>query len=127
MNLLLELAVNLVEHLESKEMIANSYFVALVEHSFSDELTIKERAVGGFEISYPVACDHGVRIALSPDARMQSRSAKVIDAHVRLDGAAQYHVVALERNRHSHQLSAQEHEHRAAFPWGCQRLTKRLA
>ena len=118
MNLLLKLAVNLIEHFEPKEMIANSYLVALIEQSFGDELTINQSAIGRFKISYAIARDHGFRIVFSPNARVQSRGTKVVDAHIGFDGTPKDDIVTLKRNWHSHQFATQENQRWPALARG---------
>src|SRR5437016_1386604 len=112
MNLLLELAVNLVEHLEAKKVITNRYLVALVEKCFGDGLTVEQRTVSRIKIAYCVAQAIVFQIGLCTDARMQTRSAKVVNTNICLHRASEDYPIALKWDGYGHQLAAQKDESR---------------
>src|SRR6266550_5215846 len=104
MDLLLKLAVNLIEHFKTKEIVTDSYLVTLIEERLFNKLTVEQGTVGRIKIFNFVTRDAGLRISLGTNARMQPRSAKVIDTDICLDRAPQDDFVSLKRNRHSHQF-----------------------
>ncbi len=72
MNLLLKLAVDLVQHFEANQLIANDKFVSVLQERAIDRLAIKQRAVGRLEIAQTITRLTGAIVTFSVDAGMQA-------------------------------------------------------
>ena len=55
MNLLLEFAINLVEHVEAQHVLADNYLVAVLQESFRDGEPVQQRAIGRTKIGDAIA------------------------------------------------------------------------
>src|ERR1700704_1513764 len=123
MNMLLELAINLIEHLETKKMIADFYFVTIIQKSLADRLPIELRAVCRAEIGNLVAHSISAEIALGGDACMLPGGTKVVDANVSLDRPSQHDLVTFKRYRDGHKFTAEENEGRPALSLSLRRCS----
>src|SRR5262249_32484991 len=86
-NLLLKFTVNVVQHFESKQLIADRNLVTVGKQCFPHQRAIYECAISGSEIE-----DSATRLARSQvfcdDARVEPRRAIIGNANIRFDGAS---------------------------------------
>src|ERR1700681_906425 len=98
MNLLLKLAIYLIEHFEADQLIAYFEFVTVLQESLSDRLAIQNRAVGRVEIGQAIANHSRLCIGLRADASVHAGRARVVDADVSVQSAPQGHFRAFQWN-----------------------------
>ena len=114
-NLLLKLAVDLVEHFKADQLIADFKLVAIMQEGIIDGGAVENRAVGRIEIGQTITRLGGLLARLSRDARMQARSARVAYPHVSFQRATQSYFFAVQRDGHGQQFAAQKDQRRPAF------------
>lgn len=110
MDLPLVLAVDLIEQVKPKDMLADRDLVAVVKDVFGDPLAVDESTIAGLTVGQDVSCVAGFGVADSNDLSVDPRHFAVIDANVRLERSAHSYLFAFERNRDSDQLSAQKNK-----------------
>src|ERR1700682_1836488 len=115
MDLLLKLAVNLVEHLKADQLIANLELVAILQHGLIDPFAVEDSSVGRVEVLQAVSRRASPGIVLGNDTSMQARGARVVDAYVGGERAAQSYLRSFQRNLHRKQFPAQEDQCGPAF------------
>src|SRR5712692_8033426 len=114
-NLLLKLAVDLVEHFKADQLIADFKLVAIMQEGIVDGGAVENRAVGRIEIGQTITRLVLLLAWLSRNARVQARSARVAYPHVGFQRATQSYFPAIERDGHGQQFAAQEDQRRPAF------------
>src|SRR5258708_36082363 len=112
-NLLLEFAVNLVQHLKANQMIAYFEFVPVLQELLIDGLPVEQSAVGRLQIVQAIAGFAGGFIALGRDPRMKARSTRVVNADVGFQRATHSYLFTVQWNRDREQFSAQKNQRRA--------------
>ena len=110
MDLLLELAINFIKHVEAKQMVADYDLVTLFQRSFGDQLPVDHCAVCGREVSNLAAQDAGIRIPFSSEPGMKARGPGIVNANICFECAAQRDLIALKWNRHRQQLATQRNQ-----------------
>ena len=110
MDLLLKLAVNLIEHFEADQLIANFELIAILEHGLIDRFAVKDGSVGRVEVLQSITYQTGGGVGLSDNPSVQARGARVIDTYICIKRPAQSYVCSLQRNLHRQQFAAQEDE-----------------
>ena len=81
-----------------------------MEDLLRDPLTVEEGTVRRFEVSKKVTGFACLRVYDRRDLCVASRNPRVIYADIRLKRTAEYHLVAVERDRYREKLPGQEYE-----------------
>src|SRR3989442_2159454 len=105
MDLLLKFAIDFVQHVEAKKMIADYNLIAVVEDCFTDQFAINQCAIGRIKIGNPIARFVSLRIAFAGNSRMEPRGAGIVEPDISFQSATNHDLISLNRNWYRHQFS----------------------
>src|SRR6267142_143325 len=97
MNLLLELPINLVKHVEAQHVFADNYLVSVMQETLRNGVPVQQRAVSRTKIDDPIADLLCNLIALSINAGMETRRARIVNSNISLEGPSENDFVTLQR------------------------------
>src|SRR6267378_7416475 len=110
MNLLLKLPVNFVEHFEANQLISDFELVAVLQQGMVDPCAVEDGSVGRVEVLQKITRHAPLGVGLGNNAGMHARSARVVDADVGIERAAQSNFGAFQGNLHRQQFPAQKNQ-----------------
>jgi len=114
-NLELVFAVDLVEQVETQDLLADRYLVAVLQRLFGDTLAVDECAAAGTKIGQYVIVLSRLLIEDLIDPGMAAGNCGIVDADVGFKGTAEDDFLAFEWDRHGDEFPAQKNERGSEF------------